>query len=220
MRFKFYRPALILQCIVVCTLLLCASGLKASSSTEQLKDFSSFSFIDNLEINTAEMRGKILVMVFGSIYCKPCVELLPVMNVLNERYKNSDVRILLLDIDMAVDPVLQREFVGREAVTPPYIINALPIARDNKVYMLPTTLIVDREGEVLSRIYGFKKIGTFDKVIKKQCPIFAVPEPEPHHGHYKDHQKPYSAVVLDNASALDNATEPDNASMADNPEGH
>ncbi len=216
MRFKFYRPVLIVQCIVVCMLVVCAPGLSASSSVEELKDFTAFSFIDNQEINTAEMRGKILVMVFGSIYCKPCVELLPVMNVLNERYKNSDVRILLLDIDMAVDPELQRGFVGRQAITPPYIINALPIARDNKVYMLPTTLIVDREGEVLTRIYGFKKIKKFDKVIKKQRPIFAVLEPEPQREHHKDHQKPHSAVELDNATALDNATVPDNASALDN----
>jgi thiol-disulfide isomerase/thioredoxin len=216
MRFKFHRSVLIVQCIVVCMLVVCAPGLSESSSPKNLKDFTAFSFIDNQEINTAEMRGKILVLVFGSIYCKPCVELLPVMDELNERYKNSDVRILLLDIDMAVDPELQREFVGRHAIKSPYIINALPIARDNKVYMLPTTLIVDREGEVLTRIYGFKKIKKFDKVIKKQRPIFAVFEPEPQQGHHKDHQKPYSAVELDNASVLDNATVPDNATALDN----
>jgi len=193
-------------------LVVCAPGLSALSSAEDLKDFTAFSFIDNQEINTAEMRGKILVMVFGSIYCKPCVQLLPVMNELHELYKNSDVRILLLDIDMKVEPELQREFVKRHAIKSPYIINALHIARDNKVYMLPTTLIVDREGEVLTRIYGFKKIKKFDKVIKKQRPIFIVPQPE----HHTDHQKPHAAVELDNASALDNATVSDNASALDN----
>lgn len=221
MRFKFHRPVLIVQCIVVCMLVVCAPGLSASSSPKNLKDFTAFSFIDNQKINTAEMRGKILVLVFGSIYCKPCVELLPVMDELNERYKNSDVRILLLDIDMKVDPTLQRGFVGRHAIKAPYIISALPIARDNKVYMLPTTLIVDREGEVLTRIYGFKKIKKFDKVIKKQRPIFAAPEPEPEpqRGHHDDHQKPQLVLDLDNASALDNATVPDNATPDDNASG-
>ena len=122
------------------------------------------------------MRGNILVMVFGSIYCKPCVELLPVMNELHERYQDSDVRIILLDIDMGVDPELQREFVERHAIKDPYINNALPIARDNKVYMLPTTLIVDREGTVVKRIYGFKKIKKFESVIKKLRPIIKGPK--------------------------------------------
>jgi thiol-disulfide isomerase/thioredoxin len=216
MRFKFHRSVLIVQCIVVCMLVVCAPGLSASSSPKNLKDFTAFNFIDNQKINTAEMRGKILVIVFGSIYCKPCVELLPVMDELNERYKHSDVRILLLDIDMKVDPKLQREFVKRHAIKAPYIISALPIARDNKIYMLPTTLIVDREGEVLTRIYGFKKIKKFEKVIKKQRPIFVVPEPEPQPEHHKDHQNPLSAIDLDNASALDNATVPDNATALDN----
>ncbi len=108
------------------------------------------------------MRGNIIVMVFGSIYCKPCVELLPVMKMLHERYVHSDVRIILLDIDMAVSPVLQREFVERHAIKEPYINNALNIARDNKVYMLPTTLIVDRDGEIVKRMYGFKKLEKFE----------------------------------------------------------
>jgi len=214
MRFKFYKSVLLLICIALSVFVLCVPGLTASSSAEVLKDFSTTNFIDNKQINTAEMRGKILMMVFGSIYCKPCVELLPVMDVLNERYRNSDVQILLLDIDMKVEPKLQREFVKRHAIKAPYIISALPFAKDNKVYMLPTTLIVDREGEVLTRIYGFKKISKFEKVIKKQCPVFAVPKPVSQQGHHGKHQKTNLAVEPDNASA------PDNASTVDNPEGH
>jgi thiol-disulfide isomerase/thioredoxin len=143
---------------------------------EDLEDFTTFSFIDNKQVDTAEMRDNILVMVFGSIYCKPCVELLPVMDVLYAKYQHADVKILLLDIDMAVDPELQREFVKRHAIKAPYIINALEIARNNKVYMLPTTLIVDRKGEIVERIYGFKKLRKFEKVIKKLHPVIAVPE--------------------------------------------
>jgi thiol-disulfide isomerase/thioredoxin len=152
-------------------LLLCAPGF-----AEELEDFTSFSFLDNKQVDTAEMRGNILVMVFGSIYCKPCVELLPVMDVLYDKYRHADVKILLIDIDMAVDPELQREFVQHHAIKAPYIINALEIARNNKVYMLPTTLIVNRKGEVITRIYGFKKLSKFEKVIKKLHPVIAVPE--------------------------------------------
>ena len=163
-------------CLIALLALMCAPGLIATCKAENLKDFSAFSFIDNREINTADMRGNIIVMVFGSIYCKPCVELLPVMKMLHESYVHSDVRFILLDIDMAVSPVLQREFVERHAIKEPYINNALNIARDNKVYMLPTTLIVDRNGEIVKRIYGFKKLEKFEKIIKKMRPSIAGPE--------------------------------------------
>lgn len=163
-------------CLPVLLALICAPGLSATCKAENLNDFTAFSFIDNQEINTADMRGNILVMVFGSIYCKPCVELLPVMKMLHERYAHSNVCIILLDIDMAVSPVLQREFVERHAIKEPYINNALQIARDNKVYMLPTTLIVDRDGEIVTRIYGFKKLKKFEKIIEKLQPVIAGPE--------------------------------------------
>ena len=113
--------------VTLCVLLLCAPAF-----AEDLKDFTTFSFIDNKQVDTAEMRGNILVMVFGSIYCKPCVELLPIMDVLHDRYQNADVKILLIDIDMAVDPNLQQEFIRRHAIKAPYIINALEIARNNR----------------------------------------------------------------------------------------
>ena len=163
-------------CLIALLAVMCAPGLSAPSQAENLKDFTAFSFIDNREINTADMRGNILVMVFGSIYCKPCIELLPVMKMLHERYVHSNVRIILLDIDMAVSPALQREFVDRHGIKEPYINNALQIARDNKVYMLPTTLIVDRGGEIAERIYGFKKLKKFEKIIEKLGPSIAGPE--------------------------------------------
>ncbi len=176
MRSNGYKLVVIIYFFAFCLLALCAPGLSTAGANKVLKDFTSFSFIDNKEINTAEMRGKILVMVFGSIYCKPCVELLSVMRELNDRYQDSDVRIILLDIDMGVDPVLQREFMERHAIKTPYIINALPIARDNMVYMLPTSLIVDREGTIVTRLYGFRKIRKFEKVIKKLRPIIKGPK--------------------------------------------
>ncbi len=160
-------------CLIVLLAVMCVPGLSPTCKAENLKDFSSFSFIDNHAINTADMRGNIIVMVFGSIYCKPCVELLPVMKMLHESYVHSDVRIILLDIDMAVSPELQREFVERHAIKEPYINNALNIARDNKVYMLPTTLIVDRDGEIVKRLYGFKKLEKFESIIKKLRPSIA-----------------------------------------------
>jgi thiol-disulfide isomerase/thioredoxin len=198
-------------CLIALFAVISAPGLSTVRAAENLKDFKAFSFIDNREINTADMRGNILVMVFGSIYCKPCVELLPVMKMLHERYAHSDVRIILLDIDMAVSPALQREFVERHAITEPYINNALQIARDNKVYMLPTTLIVDRNGEIVQRIHGFKKLEKFDSIIKKLRPSIAGPE------------SPEKVVGSDNATMHGSSASPEtveNPAIVESPAPH
>jgi len=171
-------------------LALCASGIGTPCVAESLQDFCAFNFIDNRAINTAELRGTILVLLFGSIYCKPCVELLPVMDTLQEHYRYSDVRIILLDIDMAVDPELQREFIRLKSIKNPYIINAHPIARTNKVSFLPTTLVVDRQGEIVKRIMGFKKIRTFEKVLKKLRPVTVVPDCIPEREHEQPPEQP------------------------------
>ena len=193
-------------CLIALLAGMYAPGMIAPCKAEKLKDFSAFSFIDNQEINTADMRGNIIVMVFGSIYCKPCVELLSVMKMLHERYVHSDVRIILLDIDMAVSPVLQREFVERHAIKEPYINNALQIARDDKVYMLPTTLIVDRDGEIVKRIYGFQKLEKFEKIIKKLRPSSAGPE------------SPERVVSSDNDTIQGGCGSPDTVTSPENEE--
>jgi len=200
------RQGSCLFCLIVLLAVMCAPGLIPTCKADNLKDFSAFSFIDNREINTADMRGNIIVMVFGTIYCKPCVELLPVMKMLHESYMHSDVRIILLDIDMAVSPVLQREFVERHAIKEPYINNALNIARDNKVYMLPTTLIVDRDGEIVKRIYGFKKLKKFESIIKKMRPVIAGPD------------SPERVVSPDNDTIQDGCDSPETVENSDNVE--
>jgi thiol-disulfide isomerase/thioredoxin len=191
-------------CLIALLAVMSTPGLSSLCAAENLKDFTAFSFIDNHEINTVDLRGNILVMVFGSIYCKPCVELLPVMKMLHESYVHSNVRIILLDIDMAVSPELQREFVERHAIKEPYINNALQIARDNKVYMLPTTLIVDRDGEIAKRIYGFKKLNKFEKIIKKLGPSIAGPE------------SPARVDGSDNATMHGNSASPETVENPDN----
>jgi thiol-disulfide isomerase/thioredoxin len=205
---SFFRPVVMIQILALCMLLVCVPGVSRAGSDEVLKDFSAFSFPDTRRVNSTEMRGNILVMVFGSIYCKPCVELLPVMNELHDRYQDSDVRIILLDIDMGVDPGLQREFVARQGIKDPYINNALPIARDNKVYMLPTTLIVDREGTIVKRFYGFKKIGKFESAIQKLRPIIKGPS------------DPDTADIANSTAAMANGGDNGTADMIEIPAHH
>jgi thiol-disulfide isomerase/thioredoxin len=167
---RLFVPRRMLRMVLLlslCVFLLCGS----QTGAEAMHDFTAFNFLDNREISTSDMRGSIIVMLFGSIYCKPCIELLPVMHTLQERYAHTDVQFLLLDIDLAVDPVLQKQFIERHAISLPYIINAHQIAKNNRVFMLPTTLIIGRDGEVTNRIHGFKRIRTFESALKKLGPV-------------------------------------------------
>jgi len=157
--------------VSLCVLVLWGSRAGAAA----VHDFKAFNFLDNREINTADMRGSIIVMLFGSIYCKPCIELLPVMHTLQERYAHTDVQFLLIDIDLAVAPELQQQFIERHSITLPYIINAHQIAKNNRIFMLPTTLFVDRDGAIVERIHGFKRIRTFESALKKLGPV-KIPE--------------------------------------------
>jgi hypothetical protein len=65
--------------------------------------------------------------------------------------------------------------------------------------MLPTTLIVDRDGTITKRIYGFKKLKKFEKIIEKLRPSSAGPE---------------SPAMVEIA---DNETRPEAVEISDNP---
>ena len=50
-------------------------------------------------VTVADYRGKILVLNFWASWCGPCVEELPSLNKLAERYRGKDVHILGVSVD-------------------------------------------------------------------------------------------------------------------------
>lgn len=131
--------------------------------------FPSFSFKDlkGVEYNNAKLKGKILVVKCWFIACPPCIEEIPVLNELVEKYRiRKDVVFLGLAFDQkkALDVFLQKN-PFKYAVIPnqkQFEFNTL----DVKSY--PTHIIVDQKGIIRKVVNSAEEmILTLDKIAKQ-----------------------------------------------------
>ncbi|MEI6126536.1 MAG: TlpA disulfide reductase family protein [Pseudomonadota bacterium] len=142
-------------------------GNPSCAHAEDAVDFSLKRVADGSDFSFAQQKGKCSLIVFGSMYCKPCIELIPVVARLYEAYKPSGFLAVGVDIDMTSDDDKLKNFALEKKISFPFLRDNGSVAKKNKVFMLPTTLIVDGSGLVVKRYTGYQSYDTLEKMIKK-----------------------------------------------------
>lgn len=135
------------------------------------------SSMDGTEYKLDALRGKIVVVNLWGTFCAPCITEMPKLNALTEKYKNRDVVFLAPAVDDQIllegfllkypfkYQVLPNSFsvVGQYA---PKKKTVLPTDKPGEfVMLLPTHLVIDRDGKVVKHFWGFKET-TIDDLSK------------------------------------------------------
>lgn len=113
------------------------------------------------EVNLADYLGrKVILLDFWSIYCAPCVEEMPGLIDLYNKYNRKGLEVFGISLDSHFNARRLNKFVeGYEQRIPYPIIHDArsEIRRMYGVSTLPTTIIVDSGGKVKLFHIGFTK---------------------------------------------------------------
>jgi len=123
-----------------------SAALKADDLN--LLDFSLKNMLDGTTYTIADHRGKNMIVVFGSMYCKPCIEILPLLNKMHDEAAALDIRVLGVDIDATTEHEKLNKFIADHGIRFPLLVDSSSIAKKYKVCMLPTILFVDPGGKI------------------------------------------------------------------------
>ena len=109
--------------------------------------------LDGDKLALASLRGKVLVMDFWATWCGPCLAQHPLYQQVKRNFKDrSDVVFLSVNTDEERDGV--REFLeAHQWEKRVYFEDGLSSAL--RVSSIPTTVLLDKKGEVISRMNGF-----------------------------------------------------------------
>jgi len=92
-------------------------------------------------------KGKPVVINFWASWCIPCREEMPALEKAYKEYKKKGV--VFIGISVQDTETKAREFVEEFQVTFPTGIDMTGVIRDNyRVYGLPTTFFIDKEGKI------------------------------------------------------------------------
>ncbi|MCP5361092.1 MAG: TlpA family protein disulfide reductase [Hyphomicrobiales bacterium] len=107
------------------------------------------------EVTLRGYEGKVLLLNFWATWCQSCIEEMPSLMALEEKYKDQGLVLLAVSEDFrgfdVIPGFLKRN--GLEALNPVWdpkskLYNAL------RLKALPTTLIIDRQGREAGRMVG------------------------------------------------------------------
>jgi len=115
-----------------------------------------WTLFDNRAVTLGDYRGKVVVLDFWATYCPPCLEEIPHLNELKNKY-GADLQIVGLHIGGDEDKARVPEFVQRLNVRYDlaYPQEELSSALMGTESAIPQTFVFDRNGKLTKKIIGF-----------------------------------------------------------------
>lgn len=105
--------------------------------------------------NFEEFYGQVLLINFWATWCAPCTQEMPAIAKLQKDFKRKNFKVLAISEDFkAVDAI--KEFYTTHGITnlPIYQDPKNELAKSLNINMLPTSIVVDAEGNEIARILG------------------------------------------------------------------
>ena len=121
------------------------------------KPVAQASFVDRQGTNLtlADFRGKVVLLNLWATWCGPCRTEMPGLDRLQAEFGGDDFLVLVLALDRGgMDKVLDFfDQVGLEHLAP-YVDKSMKSIRTLRAFGLPTSLLIDRDGNEVGRLIG------------------------------------------------------------------
>jgi thiol-disulfide isomerase/thioredoxin len=121
--------------------------------------------LNGKSVSLSGLRGKTVLLEFWATWCPPCRASVPDIEKIHLAYKDKGVVVLAVSVDDdGWDGV--RTFVRQNGITYTVLQGNEEVMVKYQVRSIPMLLIVDREGVVARRYYGFGSDEELEKDLK------------------------------------------------------
>ena len=117
-------------------------------------------------VRLSDFRGKVTIINFWATWCGPCRQEIPGFVRLYDRYKADGLAIIGVSLDRPGWEVV-RPFMKQYKINYPIVLGNQKVVLDyGGIQAIPTTFILNREGQVVDRIIGYRPESFFEERIK------------------------------------------------------
>ncbi len=148
-------------------LMLAVAPLQAKEANGPAPDFTLKSR-DGGNVKLSELAGNVVMVNFWASWCAPCRVEMPKLNQLYNKYKDLGFVLLGVNVEEQQKPPLN--FLQKRPVDFPILWdNRNEVSKKYKVIAMPTTVLVDRSGNIRYIHQGYKEGDEkkYRKIIKK-----------------------------------------------------
>lgn len=154
---RHWRAGLLL--LVILSLALPARAAKTAP------DFTLPDVLEGKEYSLSQFKGKVVLLNFFTFFCGPCREEMPDLNKIY--HENKGKGFVTLGIGLSSDPSQLRFLVKQLNLDYPVLMGTDKVSKDyGGVEVVPTTFIIDKQGNIVHKILGTRKKQEFEQLIR------------------------------------------------------
>ncbi len=107
------------------------------------------------DVQLSQFRGKVVLIDFWAVFCKPCVIVLPKIQEIHEKY--NDEELVVLAINVSEDKNKIQKFIEENGYTFQVLLGSgnMNVQKNYGVIGIPHTYIIDKQGKVAYSRIGY-----------------------------------------------------------------
>jgi peroxiredoxin len=128
-------------------------------------DFTLNNVLTGKSYTLSQYRGKVVVLNFFTFFCGPCREEMPHLSEIYNQLKGRGLQ--MFGIALSSNPTQIRFLVKQLGLQYPVLIGNDKVSDAyGSIAVVPTTVIIDKQGNIVQRIEGTRDKATFLRLIK------------------------------------------------------
>jgi len=113
-----------------------------------LPDFTVQTFINgDKQVSTSDFKDSIVLLDFWEVWCGPCIESMPKIEELYQKYKNKGLRVYGI-VNDPINIKSSKELVSTKGFTLPMLMGSEQLRNLLKITGIPLYVLIDKSGKV------------------------------------------------------------------------
>jgi cytochrome c biogenesis protein CcmG/thiol:disulfide interchange protein DsbE len=165
---------LLLISIVLSSFVICGMSYNPGATTQKektgpLKKAPDFALLDldGNPFRLSDFSGKVIILNFWTTWCPFCRMDIEHFKSLYEQYREQGLEIVGIALDQGGAPAV-RPFVQDNKINYTVLIgNQEVVDAYGGIQGLPTTFIIDRQGNIIEKMIGYREKEAFESIIEQ-----------------------------------------------------
>lgn len=125
------------------------------------------------DVQLSQFKGKVVLIDFWAVFCKPCVIALPKIQEIHEKYNDKELVVLMINVSEDKNKI--QKFIEENGYTFQVLLGSgnMNVQKNYGVIGIPHTYIIDKQGKVAYSRNGYGPgsekllISEIDKLLKE-----------------------------------------------------
>lgn len=143
-----------LKCCALAALVAAAGAIAAAGDAGPTPAFT-LTTLSGQQDSLRQYKGQVVLVNFWATWCGPCQQEMPLLNQMYKEYQPAGFTLIGVDVDS--DKTAVQALLARKPVSFPILLDpANRVSKEYHVDEMPSTVIIDRKGEIRYIHRGYK----------------------------------------------------------------